>query len=91
MKFDDKPNRVRSGSRADKFAHIRQVFEHFANQCQKKYTCKFSPTVDEQLMPLRSRCSFVTFVPNKPDKHGVNFGSWVTWKQSTSQTLMFIL
>ena len=31
--FDDKPNRIRSGPRADKFAPIRQVFEHFANHC----------------------------------------------------------
>ena len=73
LRFDDKSNRVRSGPRADKFASIRQVFEHFANQCQKKYTCQFSLTVDEQLMPLKSRCSFVTSMPNKPDKHGVKF------------------
>ena len=26
-------------------------------------------------MPLKSRCSFVTFMPNKPDKYGVKF--WV--------------
>ena len=75
LRFDDKPIRVRSGPHADKFAPIRQVFEHFANQCQTKYTCKFSLTVDEQLMPLKSRCSFVTFMPNKPDKYGVKF--WV--------------
>ena len=75
LRFDDKPNRVRSGPHADKFAPIRQVFEHFANQCQKKCTCKFSLTVDEQLMPLKSRCSFVTFMPNKPDKYNVKF--WV--------------
>ena len=51
LRFDDKPNRVRSGPCADKFTPIRQVFEHFANQCQKKYTSNFSLTVDEQLMP----------------------------------------
>ena len=75
LRFDDKPNRIRSGLGADKFASIRQIFQHFANQCQKKYTCKFSLTVDEQLMPLKSRCSFVTFMPNKLDKYGVKF--WV--------------
>ena len=26
-------------------------------------------------MPLKSRCSFVTFMPNKPDKYGGKF--WV--------------
>ena len=75
LRFDDKPNRVRSGPHADKFALIRQVFEHFANQCQKKHICQFSLTVDEQLMSLKSHCSFVTFMPNKPDKYGVKF--WV--------------
>ena len=47
LRFDDKPNRVRSGPSADKFAPIRQAFENFTNQCQKKYTRKFSKTVNE--------------------------------------------
>ena len=75
LRFDDKPNRVKSGPGIDKFAPIRQGFENFTNQCQKKYTRTFSLTVDEQLMPLKLRCSFVTFMPNKPDKYGVKF--WV--------------
>ena len=75
LKFDDKPNRVRSGPGIDKFAPSRQAFENFTNQCQKKYTRTFSLTVDEQLMPLKSRCSFVTFMPNKPNKYGEKFGS----------------
>ena len=73
LRFDDKPNRVRSGPDADKFSLIRQAFENFTNQCQNKYTRKFLLTVDEQLMPLKSRCSFVTFTPNKPGKYGVKF------------------
>ena len=36
---------------------------------------QFFPDVDEQLMPLKSRCSFITFMPNKPDKYGIKF--WV--------------
>ena len=75
LRFDKKPNRVRSGPRADKFAPIRQVFKHFSNQCQKKCTCRFSLTVDEQLMPLKSRCYFATSMPNNLDKYGVK--SWV--------------
>ena len=75
LRFDDKPNKVRSKPGIDKFAPIRQGFENFTNQCQKKYTRTFSLTVDEQLMPLKSRCSFVTFMPNNPDKYGVKF--WV--------------
>ena len=75
LRFDDKPNRVRSGPGIDMFAPIRQVFENFTNQCQKKYTRTFSLTVDEQLMPLKSRCFFMTFMPNKRDKYGEKF--WV--------------
>ena len=47
LRFDDKPNRVRSGPGADMFAPMRQVFKNFTHQCQKKYTRKFSLTVDE--------------------------------------------
>ena len=75
LRFDDKPYRVRSGPGIDKFAPIRLGFENFTNQCQMKYKRTFSLTVDEQLMPLKSRCSFLTFMPNKPDKYGVKF--WV--------------
>ena len=75
LRFDDKPNRIRSDAAADRFAPIRDVFNTFASMCQSKYTCNFSLTVDEQLMPLKSRCSFITFMPNKPDKCGIKF--WV--------------
>ena len=69
----------------------RQVFEHFINQCQKKYTRKYSLTENEQLMPLKSHCSFLTLMPNSPISMVSSFGSWLIWKQSISQTLMFIL
>ena len=83
LRFDDKPNR--SGPRADKFVPIRQVFEHFNNQCQNKCTCKFSLTVDEQLIPLKSRFSFVTFMPNKSDRYGMKF--WVLADVETKYVL----
>ena len=73
QRFDDKSNRVKSGRGAENFATIGQIFVHFANHCQKKYTYKLLLTVDEQLMLLKSRCSFVTFMSNKPDKNGVKF------------------
>ena len=85
LRFDDKPNRVRSGPGADKFAPIRQVFQNFANEYQKKYTCKFLLTVDEQLMPLKLHCSFVTFMPSKPDKYAVKF--WVLADVETNYVL----
>ena len=75
MRFDDKPNRNKRGPDIDKFAPIREVFEKFTSLCQSKYVCDFSLTVDEQLMPCKSRCSFITFMPNKPEKYGIKF--WV--------------
>ena len=75
MRFDDEPNRVRSGPSANKFAPIIDVFEQFFILCQKKHKCNFSLTMDKQLMPLKTRCFFVTFMPHKPDKYGVKF--WI--------------
>ena len=34
LRFDDKPNRIRSGSAAEKFAPIRDVFNTFTSMCQ---------------------------------------------------------
>ena len=75
LRFHDKPNRIRKGSGADKFAPIRDVFTTFISICKSKYICNFSLTVDKQLIPLKCRCSFITSMPNKPDKYGIKF--WV--------------
>lgn len=75
LRFDNKSARVRVGPSADKFAPIRELFDLFVNNCETKYTPSFSLTVDEQLLPLKSRCGFITFMPNKPDKYGLKF--WV--------------
>ena len=82
QRFDDKLNR-RTGSDRDQFPPIRDVFVKFASMSQTKYKCNFSLTVDEQLMPVKSRCPFVTFMPNKPDKMELNIGYWQTLKRST--------
>ena len=74
LRFNYKPNR-RIESYRDQFAPIRDVFVKFASMCQTKYKCNFSLTVDQQLIPVKSRCLFITFMPNKPDKHGIKF--WV--------------
>ena len=50
-------------------------FVKFASRCQTKYKCGFLLTVDEQLMPVKYHCAFITFMPNKPDKYGIKF--WV--------------
>ena len=32
-------------------------------------------TIDEQLLPCKSRCSFIQYMPKKPDKFGIKF--WI--------------
>ena len=39
------------------------------------YTPDWTLTIDEQLFPMKSRCPFIVFMPNKPDKFGIKF--WV--------------
>ena len=73
MRFDDKSNRITRGPNMDKFAPIREVFEKFSSLCQSKCVCKFFLTVDEQLMPCKSRCPLITIMPKKLDKYGIKF------------------
>ena len=48
-------------------------------------------TVDEQLMPWRSRCSFIQYVPTVPDKYGTEMW-WVGvlyWQEAWYQLYSF--
>lgn len=72
IRFDDKRTRNERVTR-DQFTHIRDIFELFADNCRKTFTPGYSLCIDEQLMPLKSRCRFITYMPNKPDKYGVKF------------------
>ena len=70
--FDDKS--TRNGRRQeDPFTLIREVFEEFTKNCRTVYTPNFSLTIDEQLMPLKTKCRLITYMPNKPDKYGIKF------------------
>jgi len=44
--------------------------------------------VDEQLMPLKSRCPFIMFMPKKPDKFGVKF--WMLVEVKTKYVVSMI-
>ena len=59
----------------DKFVHIRETFEAFAFNCLYNYSPKWSLTIDKQLFPMKNRCTFIVYMPNKPDKFGMKF--WV--------------
>ena len=72
LRFDDKSTRRRRLN-TDKFMHIREIYEKFSNNFATKYTPTFSLTIDKQIMPIKNRCPFVVYMPNKPDKFGIKF------------------
>ena len=51
----------------------RNVFDKVASNCRCHFIPGFSICIDEQLMPLKSRCRFIVYMPNKPDKFGMKF------------------
>jgi len=66
LRFDIKSTRS-TRLQNDKFALVSELFEQFRTNCNTKYTPQMFLTADEQLQPLKSRCNFITFMPNKPD------------------------
>jgi len=71
LRFDDKTSR--QARSVDKFAPIREVFNLFSECCRTSYIPECSLTLDEQVLPLKTRCGFIVFMPNKPDKYGLKF------------------
>lgn len=72
IRFDNKNSRS-ARLNHDKFAAVREIFEMFMNNCHQKYIPDYALTVDEELMPLKTHCRFITFMSNKPDKYGLKF------------------
>lgn len=72
LRFDIKSTRS-ARLATDKFAAIREVVDEFSHNCRVNYQPSYSLTIDEQLMPVRFRSRFITFMPNKPDKYGIKF------------------
>lgn len=55
----------------DKLAAVREVFDLFVNNCQKNFSLGSDVTVDEKLEGFRGRCSFIQYIPSKPNKYGL--------------------
>jgi hypothetical protein len=72
LRFDEKQTRSFRLTE-DPFTHIREVFNDVISNCRKHFVPNFSVCIDEQLMPLKCRCKFIVFMPNKPDKFGLKF------------------
>lgn len=70
IRFDNKSTRSER-RKIDKLCPIRSVWEKVTENFKKYYVPSQNLTVDEQLMPCRCRCSFIQFMPKKPDKYGI--------------------
>ena len=74
LRFDDiftRSERVET----DKFTAISDVWRSFVNNCIASYKPGRHITIDEQLFPSKTRCSFLQYIASKPDKFGIKF--WV--------------
>ena len=87
LRFDDKQTRS-FRVEDDPFTHIRFVSDRISANFRKAYVPNFCLTIDEQLMPLKCRCHFIVFMPNKPDKFGVKF--WLLTDNSSKYIYNFL-
>ena len=67
LRFDDSATR-KTRLQTDRFAHVRQVWDHLIKQSIFAYKPGPHITVDEQLLAFRGHCIFRMFIPNKPAK-----------------------
>ena len=70
--FDDFFSR-RQRRETDKFCLISEVWNCFIENCKKCYVPNCDLTIDEQLFPCKTRCPFIQYMANKPDKFGIKF------------------
>ncbi|XP_012935756.1 host cell factor 1 isoform X3 [Aplysia californica] len=70
LRFDDKDTR-RTRRVVDCFAPLRELWDDFNDNLCREYTPGPTLTVDEQLIPWRGRCSFLQYLPSKPDTFGI--------------------
>ena len=68
IRFDDKATR-NARRRDDVFAPFREFWDKFTQNLKQYYIPGPFITVDEQLVPFRGRCSFLQYLPSKPDRY----------------------
>ncbi len=72
LRFDKKETRcIRLAS--DRFALVSDVWKRLIQNSIACYKPRPEITNDEQLSPMKSRCRFTQYMPNKPDKSGIKF------------------
>ena len=70
LRFDEKTTRNQRKVR-DKMAAIHDIWDEWQLCLKRYYIPGPNLTVDEQLMPFRGRCSFIQYLPSKPDRYGI--------------------
>lgn len=70
LRFDDKNTR-NDRKATDRLAPIREIWDLFITNCKENYEPGTNVTIDEQLLSFRGRCSFIIYIPSKPDKYGI--------------------
>lgn len=72
LRFDSRNDR-RQRRALDPFCLIRNVWDRVIASSARAYRPRDSITVDEQLLPCKSRCKFIQYMPQKPGKFGIKF------------------
>ena len=72
LRFDNFFSR-RQKRETDKFCLISEVWNCFRENCKKCYVPNCDLTIDEQLFPCKTRCLFIQYMANEPDKFGIKF------------------
>ena len=57
----------------DKFALISDIWNRSVHNSISCYQPGKNITIYEKLFPTKSRCKFIQYMPNKPDKFGMKF------------------
>jgi hypothetical protein len=72
LRFDMKST-TRLSLERDKFALASEIWYRFIENSKLCYVPGENISVDEQLCPMKTRCRFIQYMANKPDKFGLKF------------------
>jgi len=76
LRFDKKSDRA-TRLQTDKFTMFSHVWGMFVRNCNSALRPGENLTIDEQLIPCKTRCRFIQYMPNKPDKFGIKLWALV--------------
>ena len=79
LRFDDRISREER-KQLDRLAAIRDIFSALVSNCQNCYSLGENVTIDEKLKGFRGRCSFIHYIPSKPNKNGIKIYALVDAK-----------